>query len=359
MIPHRTHKRSRRVRADFPIDVYGSGAVLLGPRITCDGFHADRPIRVQTHVHSDHMAGFTTSLRGEVVMTKATRRLLELEHPALPSRTNVRALDYGEQWEHEGNRILLLSSDHALGAAQVRVTLEDGRTVGYSGDFNWPLDSAIKVDALVVDATYGNPSSQASCPRVILQEALVELVREKLRHGPVHLMADSGPLEPALSVLEMFGDIAHVPMIGNKRTCWYAEVNREYRRPMPRMLCDESKEAQAAIRDGRYIRVWSLHSRLRNDGLYEGAVIQLTKYRTGMEPVEQHGDDVFYIGFSNHADFAGTVEYVEATGASFVVTDGLRGQHSERAEQLAKMLRTQLRVCARVSSNTESREWGR
>src|SRR5947209_17456574 len=105
---------------EFPIDVLGSGAVLLGPKVTCDGFHADRAIRVQTHIHSDHMVGFTTSLRGQVVMTKATRRLLEHEHPALPSRTNVKVLDEAEECEYEGNRIQLLSSDHALGAAQVK-----------------------------------------------------------------------------------------------------------------------------------------------------------------------------------------------------------------------------------------------
>ena len=117
VIPQRRKNRGARARTDFPIDVLGSGAVLLGPKVTCDGFHADRAIRVQTHIHSDHMAEFTTSLRGQVVMTKATRRLLEHEYPALPSRTNVQVLEYAEEWEHEGDRIQLLSSDHALGPA--------------------------------------------------------------------------------------------------------------------------------------------------------------------------------------------------------------------------------------------------
>src|SRR5688500_7570330 len=118
----RRKRRPRGAKMDFPIDVFGSGAVLLGSKVTCDGFHADRAVRVQTHIHSDHMCEFTTSLRGQVLMTKATRRLLEHEHPALTSRTNVHVLEYGEDWEYEGQRIQLLSSDHALGAAQVRVT---------------------------------------------------------------------------------------------------------------------------------------------------------------------------------------------------------------------------------------------
>jgi len=350
---------ARRAKPTFPIDVLGSGAVLLGPDVTCDGFHAERLVRVQTHIHSDHMAEFTTSLRGEVVMTKATRRLLELEHPALPSRTNVRVLEYGEKWEYKGNRIQLLSSDHSLGAAQVTVTLRNGVSIGYSGDFNWPLEDVIKVDALVVDATYGNPSSNIRCSQEMAQEALVDLVRRTLGVGPIHLMGDTGPLERGLLALNMSGVIDGIPVIGNNRTSWFAKVHQEFRQPMPPVLRDDSNGALTAIRNPPYIRIWSLYGRLPNDGLYDGTTIHLTKYRTTVEPFEQISDGVFHVGFSNHADCAGTIEYVQATGASFVVTDNHRGQMNDRAEQLAKMLRTQLGVVARVSSNLESRKWGR
>jgi len=342
----------------FPIDVLGSGAVLLGPKVTCDGFHADRPVRVQTHIHSDHMAEFTTSLRGEVVMTKATMDLLEHDHPALPSRTNVQTLKYAEVCMYEGHRIQLLSSDHMLGAAQVKVSLEDGMTVGYSGDFSWPLDEIMKVDALVVDATYGNPSSPKRCSQGVVQEALVNLVRAKLRHGPVHLMADTGPVERALLVLAMSDVIEGVPVLGSSRICWYAKVNQTHGRPLPCIIPDGSEKARDALRDGCYLRIWSLNSRLPNDGLYDGTAIRLTKYRTTHEPFEQIGNDVFHIGFSNHADFSGTIEYVEATGAQYVVTDNHRGHRDNRAEHLARALRAQLKIAARVSSNLESREWG-
>jgi hypothetical protein len=42
------------------VNVSGSGAVLLGEVITCDGFQYGYPIRVQTHCHMDHMDGFDT-----------------------------------------------------------------------------------------------------------------------------------------------------------------------------------------------------------------------------------------------------------------------------------------------------------
>jgi putative mRNA 3-end processing factor len=112
------------------------------------------------------------------------------------------------------------------------------------------------------------------------------------------------------------------------------------------------------MRVGSYVRIWSLHSPLPNDGLYDGAVIRLTKYRTGREPFEEVGNEVFNVGLSNHADFDGTLRYIEATGARYVVTDNHRGQRNDRAAKLAEMVRKQLKVEARVSSNHESRLWG-
>jgi putative mRNA 3-end processing factor len=357
--------RARRQRANaFPVDVLGSGAVLLGPSVSADGFQLDHGVRVQTHLHSDHMNDFTTSLRGTVVMTDATKRLLEHDHPALSSRTNVVALQYGKEWADKGCRIQLFSSQHALGAAQVKVTLKSGQTLGYSGDFDWPLEAPIKVDALVVDATYGDPDSRPTCPQTKVQEALVDLVRKHLRRGPVHLMADTGPAERALVTLAVADVLHDVPIVASSRACHYAEVHRDFGQPMPQLVCDESREARAALGDGRgkgkYVRLWSLNSRWPNDGLYEGAVIRLTKYRATTEPFEKvPGRDVFTVGFSNHADFRGTVEYVSATGASFVVTDNLRGNRDDRGEKLAKMLRAQLGIQAKTSSNNIDHRWGR
>jgi putative mRNA 3-end processing factor len=340
------------------VDVLGSGAVVLGPRVTCDGFHAERAVRIQTHIHTDHMAEFTTSLRGTVIMTEATRDLLAFEHPALPARVNVKTLGYGESWVCDGQRYELYSSQHMLGAAQAKVTLEDGATVGYSGDFCWPLEDVIKVDALVVDATYGDPDSGERCAQAVAQEALVRLIRNKLRRGAVHLMADTGPLDRGLLSLAMTDVLDGVPVIGNARTCWHTAVNRRHSLPLPNVIRDDTAEAHDAMRVGSYVRIWSLHSPLPNDGLYDGAVIRLTKYRTGREPFEEVGNEVFNVGLSNHADFDGTLRYIEATGARYVVTDNHRGQRNDRAAKLAEMVRKQLKVEARVSSNHESRLWG-
>ena len=61
------------------------------------------------------------------------------------------------------------------------------------------------------------------------------------------------------------------------------------------------------------------------------------------------------VALSNHADFSGTLEYIRATGARYVVTDNTRGGH---AAELAQEVTRQLGIPARPSTVAWSREWG-
>src|SRR5256885_11522135 len=117
----------------YPIDVLGSGGVLLGDEVVCDGFHRDRPTRVQTHVHDDHMGDFDTS-KGlqDLFMSEETHNLLKAEFNAdllvrdnlfpLPPRTRHRV---GQGW------VTLIPSGHMLGAVQALVETSGGLRLGY------------------------------------------------------------------------------------------------------------------------------------------------------------------------------------------------------------------------------------
>ena len=292
-------------------------------------------------------------------MTRPTRELLDHRYPALEFSSNVHVLNYGERWEAEGVVLELASSNHILGAAQVRVALEDGSTVGYSGDFSWPLDDVIQVDGLVVDATYGKPSRRRDYGQQRVQEEFCELAERTLRDGPLHLMADTGPVERALQLLMMEDALRDVPVVGSGRTQRTISVHRRYGYHLPDVLVEDGVEARRALRTGRYVRLWGLRSRMINDGMSPGTVIRLTKWGTGDEPVQRIADRSYTVGFSNHADFDETIAYVRATGASVVVTDGLRGRDGDRAKYLAEAVQAELRgVKAYPSTNFASREWG-
>ena len=341
------------------LDVYGSGAVILGPDVTCDGFQAKRGIRVQSHVHRDHMGDFSTSLWGDVFMTEPTRELLEHQYPALESSSNVHVLKYGERWKGENLELELASSNHMLGAAQIKATLQDGSTVGYSGDFSWPLEDVIQVDGLVVDATYGKPSRRRGYTQQQVQEEFCALAKQSLRTGPVHLLADTGPAERALQLLVIEDVLGSARVVGSSRSRLSGSVHRRYGYQLPNVLVEGTREAAEAAEDGPYVRLWGLHSREINDGLYPGTVIRLTKFGTGDEPVQRLTEHSYVVGFSNHADFDGTMEYIARTRASVVVTDGLRGRDGDRARHLAEAVQSELKgVKAYLSTNHASRAWG-
>ena len=343
------------------VDVVGSGAVLLGPAVSCDGFHAERDVRVQSHIHLDHMSDFTTSLTGDVLMTEPTRLLLQAQYPSLEFCQQVHTMGPDQTWENDSVSIELVSSNHMLGAVQTKVTMDDGVSLGYSGDFGWPLKRIIQVDALVMDATYGNPASKRHYTQQMAQEALCELVVAKLREGPIHLMGDSGPLDRALNLLMMEDIIAETPIVGSPRHAWSFDVHRRYGIHLPEVLLEGSAEASAVVRDQNqsFVRLWSLHSQQINDGLYPGSLIKLTKFQTLKEPIEEIFDKYFVVGLSNHADFEETMEYVSQSGAQYVVTDNVRCSSGDRGQELANIIEAELGIEARCSTNQKSRAWGR
>src|SRR5208337_4043048 len=166
------------------IGIFPSGAIKLGPKVVCDGFHRDHPVRVQTHIHDDHMHDFNTSKGFQTIyLTEPTRRLLMAEFDAdLPMRQNLVPLEIGTLRSVGESRLLLIRADHMLGSVQVQVELQDGIAVGYSGDFQWPVSDVIKVDKLVVDSTYGSPNCIRNYSQEEAEGKLLELVIAKVRH---------------------------------------------------------------------------------------------------------------------------------------------------------------------------------
>jgi hypothetical protein len=72
------------------------------------------------------------------------------------------------------------------------------------------------------------------------------------------------------------------------------------------------------------------------------------------DPVMEYSDCSFGVALSNHADFSGTLEYIRATKAKYVVTDNTRGHAAELAQEVTR----RLQIPARPSTTAYSREWG-
>lgn len=337
----------------YPIDVAMSGAVSLGPDIACDGFLYAAKARVQTHVHVDHMGDFDSS-KGfqDILLSKPTHELLCLDRNAeLPIRSNIRVLEYGSCHPVNGSVVTLEPSDHMLGSVQVQVELRDGTKVGYSGDFAWPLEEVISVDALVVDSTYGSSGSVREYSQGEAETRFLELVFGQLARGPVHVIAHRGTLHRALQLLS--GNM-NCEMLGSAQLCREVEIYRAFGYSIQSLLRADSPEGIEAGRSGGFIRFYGTGDKRPVD-IGPGVSISLSAYFARPDdPVLEYAERSYGVALSNHADFPGTLEYVRATGARFVVTDNTRGKGYE----LALEIRSRLGIDAQPSSNLETREWG-
>ena len=339
----------------YPIEVtMPSGAVSLGPDIVCDGFLSSAKVRVQTHIHLDHMDSFETSKGNQrIVSSEATRNLLIAEFNAdLPYRSNVIPLRHSEPFEFDDTKVTLMPNGHMLGSVQVTAELPGGMRLGYSGDFQWPLEEVIQVDALVVDSTYGAPENIREFSQGECEEQFVGLLHSLVAVGPVIIKAHRGTLQRAL---QLINDEIGCPVIGTRRLSKELEVYRRFGYTIGPLVIDSSYEARELAKGERHVRVYGTGDHAPVD-LGSASKVVLSAYFTRPDsPVVEYSARSFGVAMSNHADFLGTLEYVRATNAKFVVTDNTRGG---KGYKLATEIRQRLGIQARPSSSAQNREWG-
>lgn len=339
----------------YPIDVLGSGAVILGDEVVCDGFHRDRPVRVQTHIHDDHMGDFDTS-KGfqDLLMSEETHNLLIAEFNAdLLVRENIFPLPARTRHKTKKNSVMLIPSGHMLGAVQVLVETQEGLRMGYSGDFHWPLDpdDVIECEALVVDSTYGSLRSVREYSQEEAESRFLELLYAKMKMGSVHIRAHRGTIQRALQLIN--GNV-NVPVVCSERLCNEVLIYQRFGSGVASVIPIKSLDAKAAITDGRYIRLYSKGDKLPVM-LPEGVMITLSAFMARSDdPVQEYSERAYCVALSNHADFRGTLDYICATKAKYIVTDNTRTHGVE----LAEAIRNRLGIEARPSSNHNSHEWG-
>ena len=338
------------------IDVLGSGAIQLGNVISCDGFIYGYPIRIQTHVHEDHMDGFDSSKGYQrIIVTRPTFDLLLAigNNADIPYRKNIEVVPLNYPISIEDCQIVLVDNGHMLGSAQVEVTLPNGLRCGYSGDFALPLKRVIEVEELVLDSTYGSPDSVRKFTQEEANNRFVDLVVKRIKAGPVLISSHRGTLQRAVSCLE---GVIKTPIIASPRLCNELEVYQRHGYSFAEVLNASTKEGKLALNEGRYIRLYGTGDQRPTDP-GEATSITLNALMNRLDdPVVEYSEKAFRVALSDHADYEETLEYVRATGAKKVMTDTTRGGHGV---ELAQALKRELGVDAQPSTNQHVREWGR
>jgi putative mRNA 3-end processing factor len=324
--------------------VTGRGAVLLGKYVACDGFDKARPLRVVTHVHSDHLLGLRQSLRKceAVVMTPATRDLIDvMRSPLFLMRGDVKTLDYRETFVYDDERLTLHFADHILGAAQVLVEDAGGVRILYTGDFRVPRTPVVEADILVIEATYGN-SSRVRHFTEDVEDILVCLVEESLMRGPVFVFGYHGKLQEVIEVLHQAK--VGVPFVMPEKVFHFCKVcERHGMRFGRRLLLSQDERAQTMLSRGEpCVAFYHMNSRQRvGEGNGVRIFVSGWEFR---EPCRKRAENEFTVALSDHSDFHGLLRYVEESKPKMVFTDNYR---SGDAVALAKEIQRRLGIPAK------------
>jgi putative mRNA 3-end processing factor len=314
------------------------GAVLLGDSVACDAFDETRPLRVVTHAHADHLVGLRRSLRScdKVLMTAATRDLIGVVNGSLPlDEGSVELLDYGEPFEYGGERVTLVKADHILGAAQVLVEDADGNRVAYTGDFRVDgTEPLVDCDALVVEATYGNPSFRRAF-KVDVRELLVSIVEKKLRQGTVYVFGYYGKLQEVMQILHR-ADVS-VPFVMPEKVFHVSKVCETHGMQLGCLALSTEKEGRKLLDENLpCVAFYHMNSR-KSVGLDSSRIcVSGWEFRS---PCRQIGEREHLIALSDHSDFSGLLEYVRRSRPKRVVTDNYRVSHGVTlAREISKRL---------------------
>lgn len=322
------------------VNILRNGAILLGRYFTVDGF-SNRPIRVITHAHSDHLCGLEESIKhsSRVIASSITLDLVEAlgyvkQELAPLLRLKGQALNYHEAFVANEETCTLLKVDHIPGASQVLVKLKDrGISLGYTGDFKLTDKTEIleNPNVLVIEATYSDPTFVRNYKSTVPQ-ILADLVSEGLsKYKRVYIYAYHGKIQEAMSILRE-NDIGVPFVLPDKvyRATKLLECKYGYK-------YGEYFKERSPVKSDRLVFFKHFNTarfrRLDNNALY----IVLTGRFTN-EPFKKIDDYTYVISLSDHADFADLVEYVKLANPELVIIDSSRADNTEglRSHLLSK-----------------------
>jgi putative mRNA 3-end processing factor len=313
------------------------GAILLGNSVACDAFDENRPLRVVTHAHADHLIGLKQSLKNceKVLMTAATKDLIDVVNGSLAlTKGPVETLDYEKSFQYGDERVTLVKADHILGAAQVLVEDASGNRVAYTGDFRLDGTPVLDCDTLVVEATYGNPSCRRPF-KLDVKELLVSMVEKRLRDGTVYVFGFHGKLQEVMQILHS-ADVS-VPFVMPERVLRVSKVCERHGMQLGCLTLSTAKEGRELL-DGNLPCVAFYHMNSRGNVGLDGYRICVSGWEFH-SPCRQIGDKEHLIALSDHSDFDDLIEYVRRSKPKQVVTDNYRISHGETlAEEIRKRL---------------------
>ncbi|MEM4041856.1 MAG: MBL fold metallo-hydrolase [Saccharolobus sp.] len=316
------------------INILQNGAILVGKSFVIDG-HYDRPFRVISHFHSDHIMGLEKSIKNcdGIIATPITLEILSLDYD-IPDRKSF-GLNYDIKMTVNDEAIILKKADHVIGSAQVLVQLRDGTEIGYTGDFKNPGKTTpiLNPDILIIESTYGRPEFRRKFKDDV-ESLFADYVKDGLIYGPVRIFAYHGKLQEIMLSLRKFG--VDAPFVMNDKIYKMTSIAVKYGYNITNFFNENQKEAKEIMRDGWYVSFSHYSQFKKRDSKYYNFLLSGWEFDDIVKQIDKRS---FIVSFSDHADFDELIYYVNNTSAKFIVVDGGRkGYAKDLAEFISKKL---------------------
>jgi len=298
--------------------VLRNGAILLGCSVAADGY-ANRPLRVVTHAHSDHVKGLSRSVRESlfIIATPVTFEMLDILGHWIPLEKRL-PLHYNQSFVFDGERVVLVPARHIAGSAQVLVEGSEG-AYGYTGDFKMPGTPPMRdLDVLVIDATYGSPRLQRRWGEWDAIAALLEIIERFIGEGPVWIYGFHGKLQEVMAELRMRG--VNYDFMADPKTVALARIAEKFYG----ISMEPLHVYHGGIVEDSYL-VFLHSSERRVKRRMPGVHVVLTGWEL-QAPARLVGERVFNVSFSDHATFKEIIEYVREARPRRVIVDSTRGK---------------------------------
>ena len=299
-----------------PIQVVYDGGIYLPEAELWLDPHKSKPRAFVSHAHADHVASHTLSL-----CSTTNKRILATR---FSSRREVVGYDFGEEFEVEGFRCVLLPAGHILGSAQLWIERKaDGASLLYTGDFKTRPGAACEniewrnADTLIMETTFGIPKYRLP-PRDEVIRDVVGFVREALEKGEVPMLAAYSLGKAQELIVAIHREAPEVKFLLHSSVAKMTEVYREYDYQLPEWRTFETKQeadflGQLVIAPPNVLRSPHLSQvKNRRTAMISGwGIDPRAKYRYRV-------DQVFPL--SDHADYDDLLDYVEKVDPKLVLT---------------------------------------
>lgn len=281
-----------------------------------------------SHAHADHFAKHRT-----ILCSKITAEIIAVRYGT--GKSEVIALEYHEPYEHRGHRIKLLPAGHILGSAQIHITrLSDNASLLYTGDFKTRTSLAAEppefahADTLIMETTFGLPS-YVFPPADDSAAAIVEFALTAIEENAIPVLLGYS-LGKAQEILAALAD-AKIPVLLHGAVFKMTEVYRRLEAapfpPYQKFAPDRLSAGHALIFPPNVVRSADIQNiENRRTAMMTGwGMNPSAKYRYRVDEV---------IPLSDHADYPGLLECVEAVQPELVLT--LHGSDKEFAADLRR-----------------------